>query len=57
MGSETHQLHTTAIVPVKGFSAANGRLDGLLDEDERTRLAEALFLDLIVKLPRSPLHR
>jgi 2-phospho-L-lactate guanylyltransferase len=37
---------------VKGFSAANGRLDGLLDEGERTSLAEALFLDLIVKLPR-----
>jgi 2-phospho-L-lactate guanylyltransferase len=50
---ETHQLHTTAIVPVKGLSSANGRLNGLLDEDERTRLAEALFLDLIVKLPRS----
>ena len=29
------------------------RLNGLLDEDERNRLAEALFLDLIVKLPRS----
>ena len=53
MGSETNQLHTTAIVPVKGFSSANGRLNGLLSEDERTRLAEALFLDLIVKLPRS----
>jgi len=37
---------------VKGFSAANGRLNGLLGLDERTRLAEALFLDLIVKLPR-----
>jgi len=48
-----NQLRTTAIVPVKGFSSANGRLDGLLDEEERTRLAEALFLDLIVKLPRS----
>jgi 2-phospho-L-lactate/phosphoenolpyruvate guanylyltransferase len=49
----TNQLHTTAIVPVKGFSSANGRLNGLLDEEERTRLAESLFLDLIVKLPRS----
>lgn len=53
MAVAENQLHTTAIVPVKGFSAANGRLNGLLDEDERTRLAEALFLDLIVKLPRS----
>jgi 2-phospho-L-lactate guanylyltransferase len=46
-------LHTTAIVPVKGLSDANGRLDGTLAADERYRLAEALFLDLIVKLPRS----
>jgi 2-phospho-L-lactate/phosphoenolpyruvate guanylyltransferase len=46
-------LHTTAVVPVKGFSSANGRLDGLLSSEERPRLAEALFLDLIVKLPRS----
>jgi 2-phospho-L-lactate/phosphoenolpyruvate guanylyltransferase len=53
MGADSSQLHTTAIVPVKGFSAANGRLNGLLSEAERTRLAEALFLDLIVKLPRS----
>ena len=53
VGSETHPFHTTAIVPVKGLSTANARLNGLLGEDERTRLAEALFLDLIVKLPRS----
>jgi 2-phospho-L-lactate/phosphoenolpyruvate guanylyltransferase len=53
VGAETSQLHTTAIVPVKGLSVANGRLNGLLSEPERTLLAEALFLDLIVKLPRS----
>jgi 2-phospho-L-lactate/phosphoenolpyruvate guanylyltransferase len=47
------KVHTTAIVPVKGLSVANGRLDGLLSATERKRLAEALFLDLIVKLPRS----
>jgi 2-phospho-L-lactate/phosphoenolpyruvate guanylyltransferase len=46
-------LHTTAIVPVKGLSVANGRLDGLLSQEERNRVAEALFLDLILKLPRS----
>jgi 2-phospho-L-lactate guanylyltransferase len=46
-------LHTTAIVPVKGLSDANRRLNGTLAADERYRLAEALFLDLIVKLPRS----
>jgi 2-phospho-L-lactate guanylyltransferase len=53
VGKESQQLHTTAIVPVKGLSTANARLDGLLSKGERTRLAEALFLDLIVKLPRS----
>src|SRR3954454_5022040 len=50
---KANPLHTTAIVPVKGLSVANGRLDSTLSEEERTRLAEALFLDLIVKLPRS----
>src|SRR3954452_1106235 len=35
------------------MSTANARLNGLLEEEARTRLAEALFLDLIVKLPRS----
>jgi 2-phospho-L-lactate guanylyltransferase len=51
MGADN--LHTTAIVPVKGLTVANGRLDDILSPDERTRLAEALFLDLILKLPRS----
>jgi 2-phospho-L-lactate/phosphoenolpyruvate guanylyltransferase len=46
-------LKTTAIVPVKGLEDANGRLDAALSEEERYQLAEALFLDLIVKLPRS----
>jgi 2-phospho-L-lactate guanylyltransferase len=53
VGSESNNLHTTAIVPVKGLSVANGRLNGTLTEDERNQVAEALFLDLIVKLPRS----
>ena len=53
MAANSTQLHTTAIVPVKGLSAANGRLNGLVTDAERARLAEALFLDLIVKLPRS----
>ena len=53
MGAVPDNLHTTAIVPVKGLSVANGRLDGTLSADERNQLAEALFLDLIVKLPRS----
>src|SRR3954451_20332409 len=53
VGANSNNLHTTAIVPVKGLSVANGRLDGTLSEDERNRLAEALFLDFIVKVPRS----
>jgi 2-phospho-L-lactate guanylyltransferase len=53
VGANSDNLHTTAIVPVKGLSVANGRLDGTLSADERNRLAEALFLDLIMKLPRS----
>jgi 2-phospho-L-lactate/phosphoenolpyruvate guanylyltransferase len=53
VGADSDNLHTTAVVPVKGLSVANGRLDGLLSPDERKRLAEALFLDLIVKLPRA----
>ena len=52
MGADSKNLHTTAIVPVKGLSVANGRLDGLLNTGERNRIAEALFLDLILKLPR-----
>jgi 2-phospho-L-lactate guanylyltransferase len=53
VGADSNNLHTTAIVPVKGLSDANGRLEGILSQAERTRLSEALFLDLIVKLPRS----
>jgi 2-phospho-L-lactate/phosphoenolpyruvate guanylyltransferase len=53
VGTDSNNLHTTAIVPVKGLTVANGRLDGLLSAEERNELAEALFLDLIVKLPRS----
>ena len=53
VGSDSDNLHTTAIVPVKALSVANGRLNGLLTQAERNRIAEALFLDLILKLPRS----
>jgi 2-phospho-L-lactate/phosphoenolpyruvate guanylyltransferase len=49
----SQQVHTTAIIPVKGLSTANGRLDDVLTAAERTRLAQALFTDLIIKLPRS----
>jgi 2-phospho-L-lactate/phosphoenolpyruvate guanylyltransferase len=53
VGADSDNLRTTAIVPVKGLPVANGRLDGILTPEERKQLAEALFLDLIVKLPRS----
>jgi 2-phospho-L-lactate/phosphoenolpyruvate guanylyltransferase len=53
VGADSDHVQTTAIVPVKGLTVANGRLDGVLTPEERKRLAEALFLDLIVKLPRS----
>jgi 2-phospho-L-lactate/phosphoenolpyruvate guanylyltransferase len=53
VGAISNNVHTTAIVPVKGLIVANGRLNGVLSADERNQLAEALFLDLIVKLPRS----
>jgi 2-phospho-L-lactate guanylyltransferase len=44
---------TTAVIPVKRLDAALRRLEGALGPVERERLAEALFLDLIAKLPRS----
>ena len=53
VGAAPDNLHTTAIIPVKGLTDANRRLDQVLFPKERTRLAEALFLDLIMKLPRS----
>jgi len=53
VGADSDNLHTTAIIPVKALSAANERLSSTLSEAERNRLAEALFLDLILKLPRS----
>jgi 2-phospho-L-lactate/phosphoenolpyruvate guanylyltransferase len=53
VGANSNNVHTTAIVPVKGLSVANGRLNGLLSAEERNELAEALFLDLMLKLPRS----
>jgi 2-phospho-L-lactate guanylyltransferase len=53
VGTASDNLRTTAIIPVKGLSGANSRLDAVLSVEERARLAEALFLDLIMKLPRS----
>jgi 2-phospho-L-lactate guanylyltransferase len=53
VGAGPDKPKTIAVVPVKGFSSANGRLGEVLSEEERDRLAEALFVDLIMKLPRS----
>jgi 2-phospho-L-lactate guanylyltransferase len=53
VGTASDNLHTVAVVPVKGFSSANERLEAVLSEEERIRLAEALFVDLVMKLPRS----
>jgi 2-phospho-L-lactate guanylyltransferase len=52
VGAASDTLKTIAVVPVKGFSSANARLDSVLSEEERSSLAEGLFLDLIMKLPR-----
>jgi 2-phospho-L-lactate/phosphoenolpyruvate guanylyltransferase len=46
-------VRTTAIIPVKRLDVALQRLEGALEAPDRERLAEALFLDLITKLPRS----
>jgi 2-phospho-L-lactate/phosphoenolpyruvate guanylyltransferase len=46
-------MQTTAIIPVKRLDAALRRLEGALAPVDRERLAEALFLDVITKLPRS----
>jgi 2-phospho-L-lactate/phosphoenolpyruvate guanylyltransferase len=45
-------LPTTAIIPVKRLDAALRRLEGALGPADRERLAEALFLDVLTKLPR-----
>lgn len=46
-------LRTTAILPVKSMDAAHGRLSSVLKADERRRLAEAMFGDMMLKLRRA----
>jgi 2-phospho-L-lactate guanylyltransferase len=53
MGVGTEQLQTTAILPIKRLGAAHGRLAGVLKQKERSKLAEAMFLDLLTKIRRS----
>lgn len=43
-------MTTLGIVPVKRLDEAHSRLAGVLDDDQRKRLAEALFLDSLGKV-------
>jgi 2-phospho-L-lactate guanylyltransferase len=45
-------MKTTAILPVKHLDLANGRLSAALEQADRGRLAEAMFLDLLGKIRR-----
>ena len=49
-GSE--RLRTLAILPVKEFSHAHERLAGTISDADRSRLAEELFLDMMIKVRR-----
>lgn len=44
------RVHTTAILPVKRLDTALGRLADAVGADERRRLAEAMFQDLLAKV-------
>jgi 2-phospho-L-lactate guanylyltransferase len=46
-------LHTTAIIPVKRLESAHERLSEAVPAQERRRLAEAMFRDLLAKIRRS----
>ena len=46
-------MNTVGILPVKRFDAAHSRLAGLLGPEQRSRLAEATFLDALGKLRQS----
>ena len=46
-------MQTTAILPIKRLGSAHRRLAAVLDDDERTKLAEAMFVDLLAKIRRS----
>lgn len=49
-GSE--RLRTLAILPVKEFGHAHERLAGTIGDADRSRLAEELFLDMMIKVRR-----
>lgn len=46
------RLRTLAILPVKEFSSAHERLAGVISDADRARLAEELFLDMMIKVRR-----
>jgi 2-phospho-L-lactate guanylyltransferase len=46
------RLRTLAILPVKEFSRAHERLAGEISAADRARLAEELFLDMMIKVRR-----
>lgn len=46
------RLRTLAILPVKEFSRAHERLSGVVSDSDRARLAEELFLDMMIKVRR-----
>jgi len=52
-GDRRNGLETAAVIPVKCFASAHGRLAEVVPDGDRERLAEAMFLDLLSKLRRS----
>jgi 2-phospho-L-lactate guanylyltransferase len=52
-GDKRNGLETAAVVPVKRFTSAHGRLAEVVPAADRERLAESMFLDLLSKLRRS----
>lgn len=52
-GDIQNGLSTAAVIPVKRFDAAHGRLAESVSAADRRRLAEAMFLDLLSKIRRS----
>lgn len=50
---ERTQMRTTAILPVKRLDASHTRLSETLSMEQRSSLAQALFLDMLSKLRRS----
>ena len=48
----TGQPRTLAILPVKSFGAAKGRLSGMLGSGSRGALAQAMFSDVLASLRR-----